>query len=109
MALVTLTQRKEREAARRKTEASRIMRALAVYARENGGRYLVFGTTARDQMTYRSDFDVLVDFPVEKEFDAFAYVEDLGLEGRLPVDALSLRTMSERFMRRNEPDMIVLP
>ena len=109
MKIVTVTERKAREAKRRRDEANRIMGALTDYARANGGRYIVFGTTARDQMTFRSDFDVLVDFPIEKESAAFTYVETLCSEAKLPLDALSSHTMSDRFMTRNAPDMIVLP
>ncbi|WP_349940386.1 nucleotidyltransferase domain-containing protein [Fulvimarina sp. MAC8] len=109
MALVTVTERKEREASRRRASAERILTALAEYGRCHNGRYIVFGSAASGEMTYHSDFDVIVDFPPEVESNAILFVEDLCYSEKLPVDAFHLSELSEAFMARNGAGMRVLP
>lgn len=108
MPVVTISERKRREAARRSEAAARIASRLLEYAKAEGGRFLLFGSAARGTMRYSSDFDVLVDFPLDREPEAFRYLEELCDAEGLDLDALSLRTMSERFLERNEADLRVL-
>jgi predicted nucleotidyltransferase len=82
--IVTLTERKDREAARRQQAVAALVPVLAEYARTHGGRFLLFGSAARGQMKYRSDVDLLMDFPEETLNAAWTFAEeacwDLGLE-----------------------------
>ncbi|MCQ0989081.1 nucleotidyltransferase family protein [Jiella marina] len=96
------------EAERRKDAARKLIEQLRRYALEHSGRFHVFGSAATGMVRHDSDFDVLVDFPPEAEHDAFTFVEELCGTLRLPLDALSSRTMSERFMRRNRATMTTL-
>jgi hypothetical protein len=51
---------------RRKREALDALRpALAAYARDDGGRFLLFGSAARDARRRDSNIDILTDFPEE--------------------------------------------
>lgn len=108
MAAVTISERKTREAARRSQAAARVAARLKNFARDEGGRFVLFGSAARGTMSYKSDFDVLVDFPLEREHAAFAFLEDLCRSEGLDLDALALRTMSEVFLHRNQADLRVL-
>ena len=58
--IVTLTERKAAEAARRRQEVAALVPVLAEYAREHGGRFLLYGSAARGQMKFHSDVDLLV-------------------------------------------------
>jgi predicted nucleotidyltransferase len=61
--IVTLSERKAAEAARRRDAVSALVPVLAEYARTHGGRFLLFGSAARGTMKYHSDVDILMDFP----------------------------------------------
>ena len=82
--IVTLTERKTTEAARRRDAVAALIPVLTDYARTHGGRYLLFGSAARDTMTYHSDVDLLMDFPEDTLTDAWTFAEqacwNLGLE-----------------------------
>jgi len=74
--VLTLPERKRREAERRARAAAAICDALADYGRREGGRFLVFGSAAAGTFHARSDLDVIVDVPREAEGRAQAFVED---------------------------------
>jgi predicted nucleotidyltransferase len=82
--IVTLTERKDREAARRQQAVTALVPVLAAYARAHGGRFVLFGSAARGQMKYHSDVDLLMDFPEGAFNEAWTFAEearwDLGLE-----------------------------
>ncbi|WP_167591835.1 nucleotidyltransferase family protein [Jiella endophytica] len=108
MSVVTISERKMREASRRSAAAARVAARLRDYARREGGRFVLFGSAARGTMDHKSDLDVLVDFPIAREHEAFAYLEEAcRLEG-LDLDALTFRTMSTDFLERNARDLQVL-
>ncbi|EAU43154.1 hypothetical protein FP2506_09931 [Fulvimarina pelagi HTCC2506] len=44
-----------------------------------------------------------MDFPVEEEHEASRFLEELCTEEKLPLDALSLRTMSAEFSSETAP------
>lgn len=101
--IVTLQERKAREAARRTEAAERIALRLQTYARENGGRYLLFGSAARGEMRFDSDIDVLVDFPEDQMRDAMNAAEDFCEDEGLPSDVLPFETRSRSFLDRVLP------
>jgi hypothetical protein len=70
------------------------------YAREKGGRYLLFGSAARGEMKFDSDIDVLVDFPEDQMRDAMNAVEDFCDDEGLPCCALPFETRSRSFLER---------
>ena len=75
--VTTVAERKAAEASRRKRAADRAVRELRRYAREHGGRFIVFGSYITDTMRFDSDLDVLVDFPLDGTGDAWRFVEDV--------------------------------
>jgi len=82
--IVTLTERKTPEAARRREAAAALVPVLAEYARAHGGRFLLYGSAARGQVKYHSDVDLLLDFPGVSLGEAWNFAEtscwDCGLE-----------------------------
>jgi hypothetical protein len=48
---------------------------LTEYARAHGGRYRLFGSAARGQISYDSDVDLLLDFPEEAFGEAWNFAE----------------------------------
>ncbi len=84
--VVTVSERKAAERARRMAAVAALRARLAAYAAAQGGRFLLYGSAARGTMRHDSDVDVLVDFPPEAKAAAWEFVEDLGRELRVPVD-----------------------
>lgn len=68
----TIPERQAAEAARRSAAVADLLPELARYARTHGGRFLLFGSAAREQMKWHSDVDLLVDFPDAQLSDALA-------------------------------------
>ncbi|MBV9248595.1 MAG: nucleotidyltransferase domain-containing protein [Acetobacteraceae bacterium] len=62
--------------------------ALTAYAREHGGRFLLFGSAARGTMRYDSDVDILVDFPPDTLDHAWNFAERACWDRRLDPDIL---------------------
>jgi predicted nucleotidyltransferase len=78
--IVTLTERKFREAARRRDAVAALVPVLAEYARAHGGRFLLLGSAARGTMKYHSDVDLLMDFPAETLNAAWKFADNSVLE-----------------------------
>jgi len=53
--IVTLAERKAAEAARRQAAVEALVPVLAACARAHGGRFLLYGSTARGTMKHDSD------------------------------------------------------
>ena len=102
MPIVTVTERKAREARRRAEAARAIMERLRAYVRDQGpgGRFIVFGSAAAGTMRHGSDFDVIIDFPPEGEAEAWRTVEDGCAEWNLPADIKSVRTSTSAFLAK---------
>lgn len=73
--IITLTEQKATEAARRQQAVAAVVPLLTEYARAHGGRYLLFGSAARGQMKFHSDVDLLLDFPADAFGDAWNFAE----------------------------------
>lgn len=99
-AIVKLSDRKTREAARRRAAAESIAAILVRFARERQGRFLVFGSAAGGAMNETSDFDVMIDVDERDEAEAWSLIESLGREHDLPVDIHSVRTSRDAFSDR---------
>jgi predicted nucleotidyltransferase len=72
---VTLAERKAAKVAAMTAAVEELMPVLADYARTHGGRFILFGSAARNELRYHSDVDILIDFPIEKELDAWLFAE----------------------------------
>ena len=106
--IVTLKERKAAEAERRLRAVDDLRSALAEYAREHGGRFLLFGSAARGDMRYDSDVDILVDFPRDTLDDAWNFAERACWDRRLEPDITPLSWCKGRFLERVTPDLRVV-
>ena len=107
--ITTLAERKSRDVARLKAGFAQATEALAAYARERNGRFVVFGSFARDQVHPGSDCDVMVDFSESMARDARNAAETILREYGLRPDVHLLADVSEGLMRRIVRDGITLP
>ena len=106
--IVTLKQRKTAEVARRRGAVAELCEALAAYARQNGGRYLLFGSAARGDMRYDSDVDILVDFPPDALDEAWNFAEQACWDRKLEPDIFPYAWCKGRFRERVTPDLQVV-
>lgn len=65
--IVTLKERNARKRLEKVAALERIIQELNRYAREHGGRFILYRSGARGELRHDSDFDFLVDFPVETQ------------------------------------------
>jgi predicted nucleotidyltransferase len=107
--IVTVPERKAREAARRRAAARDVMAEAIEFALVHGGRFHVFGSAAEDRMTYDSDFDVVVDFPPDVETEAAAFIEDACRQRELPSDVHLKSSATDRFLAHIRDRMMSLP
>ena len=100
--VVTIRERKAREAARRTAAARAVMDRLRVFVLDTGrrGRFIVFGSAASGAIRFSSDFDVLVDFPPDLQTAAWKAVENACSEWNITEDIHS--------MAATEPDVVEL-
>jgi predicted nucleotidyltransferase len=106
--IVTLAERKAAEAERRQSAVDEMRPVLAAYAREHGGRFLLFGSAARGQMRFDSDVDILVDFPPDALNDAWNFAERACWDRRLEPDITPFSWCKGRFRERAAPDLQVV-
>src|SRR5260370_39739227 len=90
------------EAHRRKMEHMRAAVAeidplLIAYARQNGGRFIRYGSTAKGRAMAHSDVDIIADFPGEASLEALNYAEKLCSERNLKPDVRPSCWTSNRF------------
>jgi predicted nucleotidyltransferase len=108
MAVVTVSERKARQAALRRAAADRVMDELKAHAAAHGGRFLVFGSVATGKLKFDSDFDVVVDFPDGMETPAISFAEDACAANSIPCDVHAKTTSSEAFLARIAPQAVIL-
>ncbi len=105
---LTLKARKAAKLAALRDALAVLRTSLTDYARANGGRFLLFGSAARDELRHDSDVDVLVDFPEAELASAWRFVEDecwrLGLEP----DVLPLAWCKPAFLAHIEAELVEL-
>lgn len=82
---------------------------LRTYAREAGGRFIVFGSSAAGRMRYDSDLDVLIDFEPGRTAEAWTFAEGLCAEHGLEPDFKDVATTSPGFVEKAARSGIVLP
>ena len=85
---VTVRERNSAKVARMEAAVAELKPVLAAYAREHGGRFVLFGSAARREMHPDSDVDILVDFPDGARMQAMSFAEDACWERGLTPDIL---------------------
>lgn len=106
---VTLRRRKEARLDRMEAAVAALKPALAAYAREHGGRFILFGSAARREMRPDSDVDIYVDFPTGPHRDAIGFAEDTCWRLGLKPDILGFTLPTGRLGARLKAEGLVLP
>ncbi len=75
--VVTLKERHRREMERMARAIAEIDQVLAAYARQHGGRFIRYGSTAKGRMMLHSDVDIIADFEGDAAREAASYAEEL--------------------------------
>lgn len=108
MPIKTVTERRAEESARVRAAADRLSAELAAYARQHGGRFVLFGSAARDDLKPESDIDIAVDFPEPDEGPASRFAESACAALGLRPDVRPLRFCGPRLRARLEQEGRVL-
>ena len=106
--IVTLTERKAAAAERKRQAVDDLRSALTAYAREHGGRFLLFGSAARGDMRYHSDVDILVDFPQPITPAAWNFTERACWDRGLEPDVMPMSWCKADFLAHIQPDIEVI-
>lgn len=104
MMVATVSARKEIQVDRIRAALERVERLLATYAHEHGGRFVVFGSVARNEIRHDSDFDLLIDFPPHLERQARSYAESICVEHGISADLHLLPDASSALLERIRRD-----
>jgi predicted nucleotidyltransferase len=94
---------------RLETAVAELKSALAAYAREHGGRFILYGSAARREMRADSDVDIMLDFPHERESKAHSFAEEECRRLGLKCDVLSLGWTRARVRERLKKEGLYLP
>ncbi len=108
MSYPTLTERKRAKVAQMEAAVEALAAELAAYAREHGGRFILFGSAARGGLRHDSDVDVMVDFPRGLESEAWQYAEERAWALGLKPDLSEKGWSGERLLGRVARDGRVL-
>ena len=95
--IVTLKERHRRRMERMAAAIVAIDAALTAYAREHGGRFIRYGSTAKGRMRQHSDVDILADFSDEASLEAASFAEGLCYCHDMIPDVSASAYVSERF------------
>ena len=100
---VTIKDRKRREAERRAGAVEAICVELAAFAREQGGRFVLYGSAAKGTMRYDSDIDLVIDVPSDVEAKAWRLAERLAAGLGLEADIQPLTWCDPGFVLKILP------
>jgi predicted nucleotidyltransferase len=73
-----------------------------------GGRYLLFGSAARERLKFNSDVDLLMDFPEHALSDAWTFAETACWDLNLEPDLLPYGGCKPKFLAHIAADIRVL-
>lgn len=93
----TLAERKRVRLRSKALAAKAITGALSTYARDRGGRFLLYGSVASGRLRVDSDIDILVDFPDAMEGEAWRFAEELCWRHGIKPDIKPLRWCAPAF------------
>ncbi|WP_375452079.1 nucleotidyltransferase family protein [uncultured Devosia sp.] len=107
--VVTVPERKTRKVQQLREAAVVAIADLRAYAIQHAGHFIIFGSVARNDIRFDSDFDVVVDFPGELGPQARDYVETLCTGLGLCADAYFIAEIGQDLRLRIDRDGIMLP
>ena len=100
MAILTLDDRKRLKVERLRLASEKCLVEMSSHARENGGRYVVFGSFTKGNFRHDSDLDVLIDFPSNTQADPWTFLEDLSRKHEMPIDMHDASYCKRAFVDR---------
>lgn len=106
--IVTLKERHRRRMERMEAAIVAIDAALLGYAREHGGRFIRFGSTAEGRMRGHSDVDIIADFPGEASLAAAGFAEGVCFTNDMTPDVHEGAYLSPAFRAESERRGIVI-
>jgi predicted nucleotidyltransferase len=106
--IVTLSERKAAEMARRRMAVEALLPQLAAYGRAHGGRFLLYGSAARGTIKYDSDVDLLLDFPDDGLSEAWNFAETACWDRGLEPDLMPYRWCKQAFLDHVALDLQVI-
>jgi predicted nucleotidyltransferase len=71
---------------------------LQSYAQDHGGSFILFGSAASRKLNHDSDVDLIIDFPDDKETDAWRFAESMCWERKLKPDIRPIKYCSEKLL-----------
>ena len=95
--ILTLKERHRRKMERMARAIVEIDAGLTAYAREHGGRFIRYGSTAVGRMREHSDVDIIADFPDEASIDAAFFAETLCAAQEMKSDVRPSAYVSHAF------------
>lgn len=88
---------RDREVERRRKAALALRDLMREAAPRLGGRFILYGSAARDDLRADSDIDVLLDFPLERQAEAYRVLEEASSSLAIKIDILPRAVVSNRF------------
>lgn len=105
----TMTERKAARVAEIRHALGLLRERLAEYARAHGGRFLLYGSAARDALRYDSDVDLVVDFsPGEAESAAWTFAEETCWDLKLEPDITAVSWCKPAFLERVRKEAVTI-
>ena len=97
--IVTLPERKAAKVAALEAAVTTLSHALTTYAKGAGGRFLLYGSAARNELRHDSDVDLLLDFHDHASTsDAWTFAEEECARLGLVCDILPIIACKQRFL-----------
>lgn len=106
--IITLQEPKAAETERRRRAVDDLRSTLAAYARDHGGRFLLFGSAARGDTRCTSDVDIVVDFPPDTLDRIWNFAERACWDRRLEPDVIARSGCKADFLAHVDPDIEVI-
>lgn len=105
---LTIRERHERKLAAYRDAVEALKPLLAAYAREHGGRFILFGSAARGTPHDQSDVDIIADFPGRGSVPACSFAEERCFELGLKPDCRPIEWTSDKVVARALEEGVVL-